>query len=276
MDFFNSAFGQNTQKTLGDYARYAKSLQNGGGVTGTDSNAQPGAIQNQMMLMMLMLMMSQMTGQPLPPDLLAQLPSSFVPGVPGLPGTPSQNPALSALENYFSKKAGQQDPTATTITLTEQDVAAVRADLKTGVFTREALGEALMSALAKGADKYQPAVQKLIQDLSDSGEINPTAFLKADYLKQLPAPRQDILLSALSGAGLTQQNNQPNTRLIGFVLEALGQPESNESKAFVQKLLQKIQTDLGTSTDSARRKVLGQLLDLARIAVDTQGKLTFA
>lgn len=273
MDFFNSAFGQNTQKTLGDYARYAKSLQNGGGVTGPDSNAQPGALQNQMMLMMMMLMMSQMTGQSLPPDLLGQLPSPFV---PGLPSTPPQNPAIRALENCFAQKAGQQNPAnSPTIEFTAQDVAAVKADLKTGLFTREELGQALMHELAKGADKYQPAVQKLIQELSDSGEINPTAFLKADYLKQLPAPRQDILLSALSGAGLINQNNQPHTRLIGFVLEALGQPESNESKAFVQKLLQKIQTDLGTSTDSTRRKVWSQLLDLARIAVDTQGKLTF-
>jgi polyhydroxyalkanoate synthesis regulator phasin len=272
MDFFNSAFGQNTQKTLGDYARFAKNLQNGGGVTGTDNSGQTGDIQNQMMLMMMMLLMSQITGQPPSADLLGQLPPPFVPGISG---TPPQNPAVKALETRFSLKVNPQDPTATPITFTEQDVAAVKADLKNGLFTRDELGEALMHELAKGADKFQPAVQKLIQDLSDSGELNPTAFLKADYLKQLPAPRQDILLSALSGAGLILQNNKPNIRLIGFVLEALGQPDSNESKTFVQKLLQKIQTDLGTSTDSARRKIVSQLLELANISVDGQGKLTF-
>lgn len=272
MDFYNSAFGQNTQKTLGDYARYAKTIQKGDGVKAPKNDGQAGAMQNQMMMLMILMMMSQMTGQSIPTDLLNQLPLPFL---PGLSGTKPTNPAMTALENRFSQKAAQQDPNAATIELTNQDVAAVKADLKAGVFTREELGQTLMYQLASGPDKFQPAVKKIIQAFTDSGDLNPTSFLRAEYLKQLPETRKDSLMSALSGAGLTYNNNKPNTRLIGFILEALGQPESIDSKAFVQKLLQKIQNDLGTSTDSARRKILSQLLDLADISIDTQGKLTF-
>ncbi len=271
MDFYNSAFGQNTQKMLGDYARYAKSIQKGDGVNASKNDGSAGAMQNQMMMLMMM-MMSQMTGQSMPIDLLNQLPLPFV---PGLPGTKPTNPAMISLESRFAQKATEQNPEAPTIEFTNKDIDAVKADLKAGVFTREELGQALMYQLAAGPDKFQPAIKKLIQAFTDSGDLNATSFLKGDYLKQLPEARKDTLLSALSGAGLTYDNNKPNTRLIGFTLEALGQPESSDSKAFVQKLLQKIQNDLGTSTDSARRKTLSQLLDLADISIDTQGKLTF-
>ncbi len=288
MDFYSS-YLTGVNQIIGQNGRFARQFQanqkNGGNTaTGNTStgganagtgNGLPGDL-NPMLLMMLMQFLQMMTGGSAYPLNTNQ---PYVSGLFNGGGYPTQpnynNPALTSLESRFSSKAVAEDPNASAIDFTDEDVEGVRADLKAGKYTTAELGQALKYELDQGTEKNLGAITKLITDLTDSGDLNVTPFLQNDYLQMLKPDRQDALLSAIQRSGLRMDDGKPNARLIGFTLDTLSKPGDPATKAILTKFLQNFYNAYGQQPDTPVGKILAQMLALGSITADESGQLVF-
>lgn len=162
------------------------------------------------------------------------------------------------------------DPVNAGITAKVQDALAK------GQFTREQLGQALKYELDKAPDSALPAVQNLIANLMDTGDLSVAPFLQNDYLDKLVPKRRDALLAAVESAGLRMDNGKPNARFIGFILDNLGRANQPQTQTFLRKFLQDFYNVHGSDPTTPVGKILAEVLDLAGVSADAQKKLVFS
>ncbi len=170
------------------------------------------------------------------------------------------------------------NPNATQVELSAADVDSVRQALTQGSMTRPQLGQALMFALDQFSDPHLPAINRLISDLMDSGEVNIAPFLQNDYLERLGSERREMLLMSVERAGLRMDSNRPNARFIGFMLENLARPDAPDTvytKAFIKQFLQDFYDVHSVDLTTPVGKILSQVLDLGGITTDAEKKLVF-
>lgn len=292
----NDPFLTSANKTISDNMRFVKNFQ--ADASSTSSSNTPKAsssapapnpmelmmnYMNPMMMMMMFRMMDAIITKMEGGTPQAQAPTPYIPGVTTppagatpTPATPSiaDNPAVSYLENIFSKKA-EADPTATTIQLTDADVASVQSAVASGALNPTQVGQALMYELDKTPDKNVAAVGQLIGSLADSGDLNLAPFLQNDYIGKLAGSRRDALMQSVTKAGLTLQDGTPNARFVGFTLDALAKDGDDQTKAFLQQFLQTSYDATAADTTKPEGAVLSNLMALSGTTVDAQKKLVF-
>lgn len=293
MDFYssyltgiNQIIGQN-----GRFARqFAANQQAGSGnttgntatpVTGMESTMGADSQTSTMLLMLFQLMarMMSMSEDGSSPGLSGDIPNPLAGYLPQLSNptgnaSTAQNPAALAIqEQVNAKMAG--NPDEKTPVFSAEDVTQVRVDLEAGKYTHTQLGEALMYGLDQTpAENLQP-ITRLITDLTDSGELNIVPFLQNDYLSRLDNDRQQALLQAVETAGIRMDSGKPNSRLIGFMLDALAKPGDSASKRFSQTFLQDFYQAHGQRPDTPVGKTLAQMLELAGVTANEEGTLVF-
>jgi hypothetical protein len=132
-----------------------------------------------------------------------------------------------------------------------------------------------MYELDQAPDKNLGAVAQLIQHFTGSGDINIASLLQNDYLLKLKPQRQEALMSIIEESGLLLNDNKPNRRLIGFIMDHLDKPGDSQSKTFIHQLLQNLHNQHVGDPESPKGKVLYQLMTLAGISLGEKSLLIF-
>jgi hypothetical protein len=300
VQMINDPFMQNVNKTIGDNMRFAQNYhpgQGGTASTGGASSADLMSVLNPMLMLMLFQLMSVMMskmqgGAPSSAYGLPQAPLPYIPGLsssgstvppstsaPSLSPAPASsiadNPAVSYLENMLVAETPNADPSTGSVQLSVDDITAVKAAVSSGTFSKAQVGQALMYELDKTPTQNLSAIGQLISSLADSGDLNVSSFLQDDYLSRLDSSGLDLLMNALTQAGLTQDDGTPNARLFSFMLDSLAKDSDGPSKAFVQQLMQAIFYQSGADPTTADGKVMEQLLSLSGTTVDAQNQLVY-
>jgi hypothetical protein len=264
-------FATNTDPTIQDLAYQIRS-------TAPDASTVP-AMQNQLKTL---LKADGWTDQNLTElDLLwqAQLVNHTLPlleiQAAGMPSTELTN-QMNTLKQNRSSIAAQWQTLNENNRLSRSNLASqLQAELQKGSFTETQLGSSLKYLLAEGPDASVDQIATLTSDLMESGDLNITSFLANDYLEKLTPERQQALLKAVEDSGFHKGNGKPNTRFIGFMLEALSKPGEPQTKAFLQQFLKDFYQRYKTDSTTPAGKLLSEILDLADIQEDANGQLIF-
>lgn len=241
---------------------------------------QPSATEQMMQMMgpMLMLMLFQMMprqGSSAPTGLPSEYFPPLIPKLTDLTAsTAAKAPAVAYLEELFKGKEAD-NPDATEVTLSTEDVNQIKAALAAGTVKSLELGQALKYELHKAPAEHLPAVSRLITDLMDAGQLNAGPFLQNDYLAQLAPERRDTLLSAIELAGLRMDSGKSNIRFIGFLLDNLSRDDQPHTQALIRRFLQDFYDAHGNAPDTPVGKILASVLELADVTVGEDQALVF-
>jgi hypothetical protein len=152
----------------------------------------------------------------------------------------------------------------------------VREGLAAHQFTPLQLGQSLKYLLDTAPNASAGPLGELMTHLVKSGDLNLVPFLQSNYLDKLSPERRTVLLNAMERAGLTRQDQKPNSRLAGYVLETISKPGDSSAKSFLQQYLQKEWTAQAPNPNAPEGKALIQVLELAGIQHHVGQPLTFS
>lgn len=235
---------------IGDSIRFIKQQQNKSPDSTTFStsvnNSSGGNINSgslsQLMMLMLFQLLSAHPGNvpveqssPLTHDDLNNLPAQgFLPAALTLKPSPESVMSLTNTETPLQRMSAD----------------SARQALDSQRLSEAQLGEHLLSVLHKGDMPHAENAADILGSLIPEERLNPIAFLRAEYLKQLSPERQELLVGALFKSGLSLKSGRPNSRLIGFMISELSRNDTsiNETQVLLSQYLSRALASEKTDT----------------------------
>lgn len=249
-----------------------------------------------MLQMMMMLMMYQMMGQVFP-GMASGMPLGGGLNVPTqaqsvqdpfqafpqyqLPGSQasSQSATQKAVDTLLSHLLKDPESDTGQETINTPDVSSLMSDWETAGLNEVQFGQTIMYLLHQGDQETLSALSQWLPELLGQGSLMPLPLLQGDYLSRLDQSRKDILAQAIADAGLSNNDNAPNSVLISNLIGKASTPPTSDASLVEQEMAQSViralvanASDEALTSDGQEDLYLPNLLYLSGFERDENGQ----